>query len=165
MVLACILAPFQLCFGVNCGVPCVEDRNAESDDPYSTFGGSTASNTSLFGADFGAEFALFSRTSLGTRPGVVFRASGRSWATLGRLMGHYWVPLGAFGLHLGALRTLLSSPWSPLGRSWAALGPSSAALGHPRGSGRVHSSIWVIFWDTPESILASFWVLLHRTYL
>ena len=143
----------------------MEDPNAEIDDPYSTFGGSTASNTSVLVADFGAEFALFSRTSLGTRPGVVFRASGRSLATLRRLMGHYRVPLGAFGFHLGALRTLLSSPWSPLGRSWAALGPSSAALGHPRGSGRVHSSIWELFWDTPESILAPFWVPLHRTCL
>ena len=106
MVLTSILAPFRLRFGITCVPPCVEDPNAEIDDPYSTFGGSTASNISVLVTDFGAEFALFSRTSLGTRPGVVFRASSRSLATLGRLMGDYWVPLGFFGF-----------TWAPFGPS------------------------------------------------
>ena len=139
MLAACIWAPFWLHFGTNYEPPCAEDRNAEIDDLYGTLGGSSASKTSLFGADFGVKFLLFSHTSCRTRHGLMFGASGP-------FLGHFWatwatigLPLGALGLLLGALGTLFDSPSSPLGSSWAAFGPqegpqldSGAILRHSR---------------------------------
>ena len=55
MLSALVLTASQLRFGITCGAPCAEARNAEIDDPYSTFGGSRVSKTYLVGAIPGRE--------------------------------------------------------------------------------------------------------------
>ena len=126
-----ISTPFRLRFGIRCGAPCAEARNAEIDNLYSTFGGSAASKRSLFGDDFAARIVLISRTSPRTRPGLILDPLNRSWAALGRNLGDSWVTLGPLLCALDTSWAALGPPWDPLGSPWSLLGSSWAAPGRP----------------------------------
>ena len=113
-----------------------------------------------FRITFRLRFRLRFRTPSWTSLLEILEPLGRSWATLGRLLGDYWATVVCPWELAGCSLAPLGPSWAPLGRSWAALGQPLGAdwalLATRKGPEQRKARFWSYFVTPQSAFLAHF---------